>query len=45
MIIVLIHQADVLIRSYYDWQYNKFLEEGGYREKLARERLVHRKDR
>jgi four helix bundle suffix protein len=45
MIIVLIHQADVLIRSYYDWQYNKFLEEGGYREKLARERLAHCKDR
>ena len=44
MIIVLIHQADVLIRSYYDWQYNKFLEEGGYREKLARERLAHCKD-
>ena len=42
MVIVLIHQADVLIRNYYNWQYNKFLEEGGYREKLTRERLAHR---
>ena len=44
MIIVLIHQADVLIRQYYDWNYEKFLKEGGYREKLTRERLTHRKD-
>ena len=44
MIIVLIHQADVLIRQYYDWNYEKFLKEGGYREKLTRERLAHRKD-
>jgi four helix bundle suffix protein len=44
MVIVLIHQADVLIRQYYDWSYNKFLKEGGYREKLTRERLAHRKD-
>ena len=44
MVIVLIHQADVLIRQYYDWNYNKFLKEGGYREKLTRERLAHRKD-
>ncbi len=42
MIIVLIHQADVLIRNYYNWQYKKFLKEGGYREKLTRERLAHR---
>ena len=42
MVIVLIHQADVLIRRYYNWQYNKFLNEGGYREKLTRERLSHR---
>ena len=44
MIIVLIHQADVLIRRYYNWNYNKFLKEGGYREKLTRERLAHCKD-
>ena len=44
MIIVLIHQADVLIRQYYNWNYEKFLKEGGYREKLTRERLAHRKD-
>ena len=45
MIIVLIHQADVLIRRYYSWQYNKFLNEGGYREKLTKERLAHRKEK
>ena len=44
MIIVLIHQADVLIRQYYNWNYNKFVKEGGYREKLTRERLAHRKN-
>lgn len=42
MVIVLIHQADVLIRNYYNWHYNKFLKEGGYREKLTRERLANR---
>ena len=44
MIIVLIHQADVLIRQYYNWNYNKFVKEGGYREKLTQERLAHRKN-
>ena len=42
MVIVLIHQADILIGNYYDWHYNKFLNEGGYREKLTRELLSHR---
>ncbi|MBP3551092.1 MAG: four helix bundle suffix domain-containing protein [Alistipes sp.] len=44
MVIVLIHQADVLIRRYYNYHYNKFLKEGGYREKLTRERLANRKE-
>ena len=42
MVIVLIHQADVLIGNYYNYQYKKFLEEGGFREKLKRERLANR---
>ena len=42
MVIVLIHQADILVGNYYDWHYNKFLNEGGYREKLTRERLANR---
>ena len=43
MVIVLIHQADVLIQRYYNWQYNKFINEGGFREKLTKERLAARK--
>ena len=44
MVIVLIHQADVLIERYYNWHFNKFLEQGGFREKLTRERLAHRRN-
>ena len=32
----------VLIQRYYDWQYNKFIKEGGFREKLTKERLAER---
>ena len=42
MVVVLIHQADVLIQRYYDWQYSKFIKEGGFREKLTKERLAER---
>ena len=42
MVIVLIHQADILITGYLNQQYQKFLEEGGFREKLTRERLSNR---
>ena len=44
MVIVLICQADVLIGRYYNWHYDKFLKEGGFREKLSRERLAHRNE-
>ena len=43
MVIVLIHQADILITGYLNHQYKKFLQEGGFREKLTRERLSKRK--
>lgn len=39
MAIVLIYQADALLNGYIQMHYNKFLKEGGFREKLARERL------
>ena len=42
MVIVLIHQADILITGYLNQQYQKFLEECGFREKLTRERLSNR---
>ena len=42
MVIALIHQADILLHRYMAWQYDKFLEDGGFREKLSRERLAHR---
>ena len=42
MVIVLIHQADILITGYLNQQYQKFLKEGGFREKLTRERLSNR---
>lgn len=44
MVIVQIHQADILITGYINQQYQKFLENGGFREKLTRERLKHRKE-
>ena len=43
MVIVLIHQADILITGYINQQYQRFLQEGGFREKLTRERLSMRK--
>ena len=43
MVIVLIHQADILIKGYINQQYKIFLKEGGFREKLTRERLISRK--
>ena len=43
MVVVLIHQADILITGYIKQQYQKFLQEGGFREKLTRERLSNRK--
>ena len=39
MVIVLIYQADTLLNGYIQKHYNKFLQEGGFREKLTRERL------
>jgi four helix bundle suffix protein len=43
MVVVLIHQADILITRYIKQQYHKFLQEGGFREKLTRDRLSNRK--
>ena len=42
MVIVLIYQADALLNGYFRKRYNDFLQEGGFREKLTRERLAHR---
>ena len=42
MVIVLIHQADILITGYLNQQYQRFLKEGGFSEKLTRERLSNR---
>ena len=42
MVIVLIYQADTLLNGYINRHYNKFLAEGGFREKLTRERLACR---
>ena len=39
MVVVLIYQADTLLNGYIQRHYNKFLQEGGFREKLTRERL------
>ena len=44
MVIVLIRQADVLLNNYYSWRYNKFVENGGFREQLSRERRAYRDD-
>ena len=45
MVIVLIYQADTLLNGYINRHYNKFLTEGGFREKLTRERLSCRNNR
>ncbi len=42
MVIVLIYQADTLLNGYFRKRYNDFLQEGGFRERLTRERLAHR---
>ena len=42
MVIVLIYQADVLLNGYINRKYNDFLREGGFREKLTRERIKNR---
>lgn len=42
MVIVLIYQADALLNGYYQKHYKSFLQNGGFREKLTRERLSYR---
>ena len=42
MVIVLIYQADTLLNGYIRKRYNDFLKEGGFREKLTKERLFYR---
>ena len=42
MVIVLIYQADALLNGYIHKKYNDFLREGGFREKLTRERVKNR---
>ncbi len=43
MIIVMIHQADALIYKFIQSRYRYFLQEGGFRERLARERQKRRR--
>ena len=42
MVIVLIYQADALLNGYINRKYNDFLRDGGFREKLTRERIKNR---
>ena len=42
MVIVLIYQADALLNGYIKRKYRDFLKEGGFREKLTRERIKNR---
>ena len=42
MAIVLIYQADTLLNGYINRKYSDFLREGGFREKLTRERVRNR---
>ena len=42
MVIVLIYQADALLNGYINRKYRDFLKEGGFREKLTRERIKNR---
>ena len=44
MVIVLICQADVLLDRYRKSQEAKFVQEGGFREKLTRERVAYRQN-
>ena len=43
MVIVLIHQEDVLLRKHIEKQLAKFINEGGFRESLTKARKVNRK--
>ena len=43
MVIVLIYQADTLLNGYIKRKYADFLKEGGFREKLTRERKQNRR--
>ena len=45
MAIVLIYQADALLNGYINRKYGDFLKDGGFREKLSRERLSCRNER
>jgi four helix bundle suffix protein len=45
MVIVLIYQADTLLNGYINRKYEDFLKEGGFREKLTRERLACRNNK
>ena len=42
MVIVLIYQADALLNGYINRKYSDFLNEGGFRERLTRERMKNR---
>ena len=42
MVIVLIYQADALLNGYINRKYSDFLRDGGFREKLTRERVKNR---
>ncbi len=42
MVIVLIYQALLLLHRYYAKQYRNFIENGGFRENLTKERIAYR---
>lgn len=42
MVIVLIYQADTLLNGYIEKHYNDFVQKGGFRERLTKERLEYR---
>lgn len=42
--IILIHQTDYLIRTYFDSRKQAFLSKGGIREEMTRERLKYRRE-
>ena len=45
MVIVLIHQEDVLLRKHIEKQLSKFVNEGGFRESLSKARRDNRKQK
>jgi four helix bundle suffix protein len=45
MIIVLIHQEDVLLRKHIEKQLSQFVNEGGFKESLAKARIEKRKQK